>query len=226
MAEQRIPGPKFARRLARWQQPLLAFGVVLLLFFTGFQRVLGRFPKQLVELSLGALLVAAFLSHPKVAATRAALGRRGAWLMVLCPAALVLVDAAHLKTANFYPLVGWEMFTAPMGKAPDPEIWRLTAHYQRGDSERLVPGGVVSDVVTSGLDAQLRRVLGALVSRPHDTRARAEAAAAVRGVARMQEAADPARPIAEVAVERCRMPVRTPYQPACELVATFSEHVP
>lgn len=226
MAERAIPGTTISRRLQTWHWLLLAFGIVLLLFFTGLQRVLGRVPKQIVELSLGALLITAFLRHPKVAATRAALGRAGALAMLLCPAALVIVDAAHLKTPSLYPLVGWEMFTAPMGHVPDPEIFVLTARYERGGSERLIPGGVVSDVVTSGLDGQLRKVFGALAERPEDERRRSDAASAVRGVARMQQAAEPARRIAEVAVERCRMPVRPPYQADCKPLATFPGAAP
>jgi hypothetical protein len=215
-----------ARRLPRWQQFLLAFGLVLLLFFTGFQRVLGKVPKQLVELSIGALLVAAFLSHPKVAATRAGLGRRGALLMLGCPTALVIVDAAHLKSPSLYPLVGWEMFTAPMGKLPDPDILVLTAHYRHGGRERLIPGGVISDMVTSGLDGQLRKAFAVLDARPADERARAEATAVIRGLARMQEAAHPTRPISEVSVERCRMPVRPPYEASCQRIATFPGPTP
>lgn len=221
-----LPGTASRRRLQPWQGLLLAFGLVLLFFFTGLQGVLGRVPKQIVELALGGILVAAFLLHPKVAATRAALGRSGAVLMLACPAALVAVDAAHLKAPSLYPLVGWEMFTAPMGRVPDPEIYVLTARYANGDTERLIPGGVVSDVVTSGLDGQLRKVLGPLAERPADERRRAEASAAIRGVARMQQAAEPARPIAEVAVERCRMPVHPPYHADCKPLATFPGAAP
>lgn len=209
---------------ARWQKCLLAYAAVLLLMLTGAQRVLGRAPKQVLELVLGGLLIVAFATHPAVSRTLRALGSRATAGAIGVLSFLVVVDAAHLSTRWFYPLVGWEMFTSPMGAAPDPEIFVYTAHHADGSSRRIVPGGMISDAVVSGLDGEAKRTLGALAARPNDAHARAQAESVLRGLRSMEAKANPGEHITSVGVARCRMPVRAPYVPDCRPLTTV--HTP
>jgi hypothetical protein len=189
---------------------------------TGLQRVLGRVPKQGIELLLGGLLITAFASHPVFSNTLRALGSRSTFTVCAILALVVGVDAAHLHTRWLYPLTGWEMFTSPTGRQPDPEQFRYTAHYADGSARRLVPGGMISDAVVSGLDGEAKQTLGALDERPGDARAKAAAESALRGFASMQERAEPGKDITSVEVRRCRMPVRPPYVPDCRPLVEVS----
>jgi hypothetical protein len=139
-------------------------------------------------------------------------------LALALPLVVIVVDASRPRSAWLFPLDKWHMFTAPMGKARDPEQFRYTAHLADGGSARLIPGAGVSDVVTSAVDGELKRLLERSLAAPADPTLREQAAAAVRGIARMQEAADPAHPIRSVTVERCRLPVRPPYVADCTKV--------
>ena len=208
--------------LARWQKCLLAYALLLLLMLTGVQRALGRVPKQGLELLLGGLLLTAFASHPVFSSTLRALGSRSAFGVLAIVALVIGVDAAHLHTRWLYPFVGWEMFTSAMGHAADPEQLVYTAHYADGSAHRLVPGGMISDTVASGLDGEAKQTLGAFDEHPADARAKAAADAALRGLAVMQERAEPGKDITRLEVARCRMPVRAPYVPDCRRVAEVS----
>jgi hypothetical protein len=208
----RTPG---APRFPLHTKLLVAFVAVLVLFLSGVQGVLGRVPKQLVEVGLGALLLAAFLTHPVVSRSRRAVGVWASSLAMAWPAAVILVDAYRPRAPWLFPLDKWHMFIAPMGKAPDPEQFRYIAHFVGGGSARLIPGAGVSDVVSSALDGELRALITRSLRDPGNARLRSEAAAAVRGIARMQKAVGEDRAIRSVTVERCRFPVRSPYIPEC-----------
>ena len=210
------------RARARWQKCLLAYGVVLLPMLTGLQRVLGRVPKRGIELLLGGLLLTAFASHPVFSNTLRALGSRSAYGALAIVALVIGVDAAHVHRRWLYPLDGWEMFTGAVGQSADPEQFRYTAHYADGSARRLVPGGMISDAVVSGLDAEAKQTLSAFDERPADARAKAAAESALRGFASMQERAEPGKDITSVEVRRCRMPVRAPYVPDCRPLAEVS----
>ena len=105
------------------------------------------------------------------------------------------------------------MFTTPVGASPDPVQVRYTAHYADGTSARLMPGGAVSDVVVSSLDGELRGLF--LRFFGGETALEPRLAAAVAGIARVEELRHPERPIRAVTVERCRIPVEPPYLAVC-----------
>jgi hypothetical protein len=204
-----------AGALARWQKCLLAYAGLLLFMLTGLQRVLGRVPKQGIELFLGGLLLTAFARHPVFSRTLRALGSRATFGALGLVALVIAVDAAHLRVRWLYPLVGWEMFTSAVGHAADPEQFRYTAHYADGSAHRIVPGETISDAVVSGLDGEATQTLGAFGQHPADARAKAAADAMLRGFALMQERAEPGKDVTSLEVNRCRMPVQAPYVPDC-----------
>jgi len=207
-----------ARRFPLHVKLLIAFGAVLVLFLSGVQGVLGRVPKQLVDIGLGALLVAAFATHPIISRSRRAVHGWAAGLAIAWPIVVILGDASRPRASWLFPLDKWHMFVAPMGKAPDPEQLRYTAHFEGGGFARLIPGAAVSDVVSSALDGELRELVTRSLREPGDARLRSNVSAAVRGIARMQQAAGEERSIRSVTVERCRFPVRPPYVPECTKV--------
>jgi hypothetical protein len=206
-------------RLESWQRAFAAFTVLLVVPLTGVHRVLGRGPKQVVELVLAALLLAGFALHPVVART---LRDAGPWARRLTLAFLLVIllgDAARPRTMLAYPFVSWGMFTAPVGNAQDPVQMRYTAHYSDGSSARLMPGGAVSDVVVSSLDGELKALFQRFLAG--DTSLEPRLAVAVGGVARMEELRHPERPIRSVTVDRCRIPVQPPYEATCAQVRRF-----
>jgi hypothetical protein len=211
--------PRFVKLLA-------AFALLLLVCLSGLQTALGRVPKQLVELCLGGLLLAAFLAHPAVARARKSVSPLAARLAVAWPLVVILADASRPRSPWLFPLDGWHMFAGRMGKAPDPEQFRYWAHFADGGSARLMPGAGVSDVVSSALDGELKQLLERTLRAPADQALRARATAAIHGIARMQEAEDPAHPIRGVTVERCRLPVRAPYRAECAKVWTLTGPTP
>lgn len=206
-------------RLEPWQRALAAFALLLVVPLTGVHRVLGRGPKQVVELVLAGLLLVSFALHPEVARTLRAAGARARTLALAFPLVILLADAARPRTLLSYPFVSWGMFTAPVGNAPDPEQVRYTAHYTDGSSGRLMPGGAVSDVVVSSLDGELKALFTRFLDG--DTALAPRLSAAVEGVARMEELRRPERPIRAVTVERCRIPVQPPYEAVCAPFARF-----
>jgi len=214
----KVSGPLGVGHHPTYVKALLCFGVPLVVCVSGVQGVLGRVPKQLVEALLGGLLLSAFLMHPVVARTRGAAGTWAARLALAWPLVVMLADASHPRTMWLFPLHKWHMFTSPMGAAPDPEQFRYTAHFKEGGSARLIPGAGVSDVATSALDGELKQLLTRTLRVPADPALRSEAARAIQGIARLQEAEDPAHSIRSVTVERCRLPVKPPYVADCAKV--------
>jgi hypothetical protein len=210
MSETKAPSGGLARQPLHFRL-LAAYGGIVVVFLTGVQRVLGGIPKQLVELGLAGLLLGAFATHPAVAMMRARVGRVAAVLALAWPAVVLLVDAAHPRTMLLFPLHKWHMFSAPMGHARDPEQLRYFAHYADGSSRRVMPGAGVSDVVASGLDAELRELFASLEKHPGDATLRGRATAALRGVAAMEAAGGERGTITGFDVERCVLPVRAPY---------------
>jgi len=209
------------RRLATWEKCLALFAATNVLLLPGAQVILGRIPKRTLELALGALVLIAFATHPVVSAARRKISPRS-WHAVLAWLALIIAtDALQPSPGLLYPFVRWQMFTGAVGRLPEPIQFRYSARYADGKSERLMPGAPVSDSVVSHLDGELKRELNELVANPKDRAGRARVAAAVRGVARIQELVEPERPIRAVAIERCRMPVQPPYEPECIPVFEF-----
>lgn len=199
------------RRLCGWQFCLLAFVAWVLVLLTGVQASVERPQKRLVELGLAILLLAAFVTHPATVRARKGVGLLGRAASLVWPATILLVDAANPRHLMLYPLASWHMFSAGVGGREPPVQIRYVARFRDGTEARLIPGGVVSDVVTSSLDGKLREMLERAASGGPPERARAELA--IRTVARLTESAEPEREIVAVIVQRWRMPVKPPFVP-------------
>lgn len=202
------------RRFPGWRHWLLFFVVTVLFFLLGYQAPLSRPTKRLIEVVLAVFLVLGFVTHPVIARNRRAAGRLAGATALLCPLLLLLIDAANPRHLSLYPLTSWHMFSGPVGKLPEPTQFRYVAHFFDGGSTRLIPGGAISDVVTSSLDGELRTLLHKMeMGREADEQRAAEA---LRAVARLAEGADPERAIWAITVERCQMPVNPPFEPDCK----------
>jgi hypothetical protein len=222
-------GTATAGGLRRWPphvRLLAIYSGVVLLFLTGAQRVLGGIPKQIVEVGLASLLLGAFATHPALAATRMRVSRLAAGVALGWPAVVMLADAAHPRTMLLFPLQKWHMFSAPMGKAAPPEQLRFIASYRGGRSSRVMPGTEISDVVASGLGGELRELFDDLARHPRDPALRAKASAAMRGVARLHDAAQGGAPIVAIEVERCTIFVQAPYDTRCVPVERYEGLAP
>lgn len=199
------------RRLRGWQFCLLAFVAWVLVLLTGVQASVERPQKRLVELGLAILLLAAFVTHPATVRARKGVGLLGRAASLVWPATILLVDAANPRHLMLYPLASWHMFSAGVGGQEPPVQIRYVARFRDGTEARLIPGGVVSDVVASSLDGKLREMLERAASGGPRERARAELA--IRTVARLTKSAEPEREIVAVIVQRWRMPVKPPFVP-------------
>lgn len=207
-----------------WRIGARTWAVALALTAVGIHGALPDAAKYGVELVLLAPMLLMLGRHPAVVATLGGLSPRWRRFVLAWVALLVLGNVLKQHRVVF-PFMGWGMFGRSV--TAEPRMARSTAKRPDGSTFRLIPGGVVSDVVASALDGALRPLVIAVVEAPDDdARARAELALtrALAGVARMHEDGNgqPPGPIAAILVEDCRTGLEPPYERRCVPVGTYA----